>query len=230
MARVTFKSGDATIGGTLCRPQGEGQAPGVVVIHENRGLTDYIEDVAQQLAQAGYVGLAVNLCSRKLGPASPGGTDEAMGALRELTTEDAIKDLGAGIDYLKQQSFVNAAKIGCVGFCYGGRMSLLLACHRRDVSACVVFYGRPADALPLLTELRAAVLGNFGEADGGIPPAAANELAEKLKEAGKIGDIKIYPGAGHAFHRPGGGSYKQGAASDSWKRTLGWYDTYLKNG
>src|SRR5690242_168395 len=125
MERVTFKSGDATIGGALCRPEGEGKAPGVVVIHENRGLTEYIEDVAQQLARAGYVGLAVNLCSRKLGPSSPGGTDEAMAALRELTTEDAIKDLGAGIDYLKQQPFVNAAKIGCVGFCYGGRMSLL---------------------------------------------------------------------------------------------------------
>src|SRR5207247_786778 len=121
---VTFQSGDATIGGALCRPEGAEKAPGVIVIHENRGLTDYIQDVARELSKAGYASLAVNLCSRKLGPNAPGGTDEAMAALRELTTEEAIQDLGAGVEYLKSQPFVNAEKIGCVGFCYGGRMSL----------------------------------------------------------------------------------------------------------
>ncbi|MCS6859966.1 MAG: dienelactone hydrolase family protein [Abditibacteriales bacterium] len=225
---VTFKSGDVSIGGFLCRPKQDGKFPGVIVIHENRGITDYIADVTKQLAQAGYASLAVNLCSRKLGPDAAGGTEQAMAALRELTTEDAVKDLGAGVDYLKKQPFVRAEKIGCVGFCYGGRMSLLLACHRKDISACVVFYGRPADAFPLIPNLNAAVLANYGEVDGAIPVAVVKELEETLKKNGKTCDIKIYPGAGHAFHRPGGNNYKEDAAKDAWARTLGWFEKYLR--
>jgi carboxymethylenebutenolidase len=226
--KVTFKSGEVAIGGILHRPKKDGKSPGIVVIHENRGITDYISDLAKQLAQAGYASLAVNLCSRKLGPDAAGGTEPAMAALRELTTEDAMKDLGAGVDHLKKQAFVRAEKIGCVGFCYGGRMSILLACHRKDVSASVIFYGRPADALPLISNLNAAVLANYGEADGGIPVTAVKELEETLKKNGKTCDIKIYPGAGHAFHRPGGNNYKEDAAKDAWARTLAWFDKHLK--
>lgn len=229
MESVSFKSGEANIGGVLYRPKRDGAFPGVIVIHENRGITEYIKDVAKQVSESGYVSLAVNLCSRKLGPESAGGTDDAMAALREISTEDAIKDLGAGVDYLKKQLFVRADKIGCVGFCYGGRMSLLLACHRKELSASVIFYGRPADAFPLTPNLNAAVLGNYGEADGAIPIPTVKELEETLKKNGKVCDIKIYPGAGHAFHRPGGNNFKEEAAKDAWNRTIGWFEKYLKS-
>jgi carboxymethylenebutenolidase len=228
MENVSFKSGEVNIGGVLYRPKKDGAFPGVIVIHENRGITDYIKDVAKQVSESGYVSLAVNLCSRKLGPESAGGTDDAMAALREISTEDAIRDLAAGVDYLKKQPFVRADKIGCVGFCYGGRMSLLLACNRKDISASVIFYGRPADAFPLIPSLNAAVLANYGEADGAIPIPTVKELEETLKKNSKTCDIKIYPGAGHAFHRPGGNNFKEDAAKDAWNRTIAWFDKYLK--
>jgi len=224
---VEFPSGDAGIGAYLCRPRQDGKVPGVIVIHENRGLTDYIRNVTQQLAHAGYAALAVNLCSRGLGPEAPGGSDEAMAALRELTTEQALQDLGAGVDYLKEQPFVQADKIGVVGFCYGGRLSLLLACHRADLSASVIFYGRPGDALPLIPELKAAVSGNFGGEDKAIPTETVRELEAALGQHGITHDIKVFAGAGHAFHRPGGDNFRADAAHEAWQRTIDWFARHL---
>jgi carboxymethylenebutenolidase len=225
--RIRFAGQGVTLGGYLCRPKTDSKYPGIVVIHENQGLTDYIQGVAQDLAKAGYVALAVNLTSRKLGPEAAGGTAEAAAALRELSTEDAVKDLGSGVDHLKQQAFVDPERIGCVGFCYGGRLSLLLAANRKDVGASVVFYGRPQDALSLIPDLKAAVLASYGEQDGSIPVAQVKQLEDALKQNNKVYDIKIYPGAGHAFHRPGGSSYNADAARDAWARTLTWFEKYL---
>ncbi|NLC58397.1 MAG: dienelactone hydrolase family protein [Armatimonadetes bacterium] len=225
--RVTYHNGTMPIGANLYRPQAEGPHPGLVVIHENRGLTDYIAETARQLAQAGYVALAPNLVSRKLGPDAPGGTDAAMAALRELSTEDALSDLGAALTFLKARPEVRADRLGCVGFCYGGRLSLLLACHQPDLDACVVFYGRPGDALPLIPQLRAPVLAHYGEKDSAIPVAAAKELEETLRRHGKVHEVYIYPGAGHAFHRPGGPNYHPDAARAAWQRTLDWFARYL---
>ncbi|MDQ3813765.1 MAG: dienelactone hydrolase family protein, partial [Armatimonadota bacterium] len=174
------------------------------------------------------VALAVNLCSRRLGPEAPAGTDAAMAALRELTPDEAMQDLGAGIDYLQGQSFVRTEKIGSVGFCYGGRLSLLLACHRLDLSAAVIFYGRPGDALPLIPKIKAAVLGNFGGEDQAISVATVKELEAALRKNGVTHDIKIFAGAGHAFHRPGGDNFKADAAHEAWQRTLDWFEKYLK--
>lgn len=229
LTMVTYRSGTATIGAALARPAQSEKAPGVIVIHENQGLVDYTRAVASDLARAGYVALAPNLISRKVGPDAPGGTDAARAALRELTTEEAIADLGAGIDYLKQQPFVRADRIGSVGFCYGGRLSLLLACHRPDLRAAVIFYGRPADALPLLPRIEAAVMGQFGEADSAIPVDTVRQLEAALRQHGKVHDIKIFPGAGHAFHRPGGPNHHPEAAREAWERTLRWFERHLKS-
>jgi len=229
LTAVTYRSGTATIGAALARPETSEKAPGVIVIHENQGLVDYTRAVASDLARAGYVALAPNLISRKLGPDAPGGTDQARAALRELTTEEAIADLGAGIDYLKHQPVVRADRIGSVGFCYGGRLSLLLACHREDLRAAVIFYGRPADGLPLIPRIKAAVMGQFGEADGAIPVETVRQLEAALREQGKVHDIKIFPGAGHAFHRPRGPNYHPEAAREAWERTLNWLARHLKS-
>ncbi|MBS3906320.1 MAG: dienelactone hydrolase family protein [Syntrophaceae bacterium] len=233
---VRFEGKGVTLGGYLSRPSGKGPYPGVIVIHENRGVTDYIKEVTQNLAKEGYVGLAVNLVSRSLGPDYPGGSDEALNALGKLSDAEAMADLDAGVEYLKKQPVVFTNSIGCMGFCMGGRYSLLFAAHRKELKAAVVFYGRtinkitplqPQSPIDFAPEITAPLLGNFGEADPVIPLADVKKLEEELKKHNKIFDIKIYPDAKHAFHREGP-NYHAEAAKDSWKRALNWFAKYLK--
>jgi carboxymethylenebutenolidase len=233
---VRFEGKGVTLGGYLSKPAGKGPYPGVIVIHENRGITDYIKDVTNNVAKEGYVGLAVNLVSRSLGSDYPGGSDEAVNALGKLPDADAMADLDAGVEYLKRQPVVFTNSIGCMGFCMGGRFSLLFAAHRKDLKAAVVFYGRPINKItPLqpkspidfVPELTVPLLGNYGEADEGIPVGDVKKLEEELKKHNKTFDIKIYPGAKHAFHREGP-NYHAEAAKDSWKRAMNWFAKYLK--
>src|SRR4030042_236942 len=203
---VRFEGKGGTLGSYLSRPAGKGKYPGVIVIHENRGVTDYIKEVTQNLAKEGYVGLAVNLVSRSLGPDYPGGSDEARDALGKLSDADAMADLDAGVEYLKRQPVVFTNSIGCVGFCMGGRYSLLFAAHRKDLKAAVVFYGRPINKItPLqpkspidfVPELKVPFLRNYGAADAGIPVDDVKKLEEALKTNSKTFDIRIYPEAKH---------------------------------
>lgn len=233
---VRFPGKGGMVGGYLSRPAGKGPFPGVIVIHENRGVTDYIQDVTKNLAKEGYVGLSVNLVSRSLGPDYPGGSDEAMKALGQLSDADAMADLDAGMEYLQKQPVVFTNSIGCMGFCMGGRFSLLFAGHRKDLQAAVVFYGRTINKITplqsqspidLAPEMTAPLLGNYGAADTGIPVDDVRKLEEALKKNNKTFDIKIYPNAKHAFHREGP-NYHAEAAKDAWKRSVDWLAKYLK--
>jgi carboxymethylenebutenolidase len=233
---VNFPGKTGTVGGFFARPAGDGPFPGVIVIHENRGVTDYIKDVTRDLAREGYAGLAVNLLSKSQGPDFPGGSDEAQKALGGLSDADAMAQLDAGVDYLKKQPVVFTNSIGCMGFCMGGRYSLLFDAHRPDLKAAVVFYGRtnnkiselqslsPIDEVP---RMNAPLLASYGGADAGIPVDDVGKLEAALKAAGKTVDFKIYPGAKHAFHREGP-NHDAAAAGDSWKRSLAWLARYLK--
>jgi carboxymethylenebutenolidase len=233
---VRFEGKGGTLGGYLSRPAGKGPYPGVLVIHENRGVTEYIQNVTRNLAKEGYVGLSVNLVSRGLGPDYPGGSDEARNALGKLSDADAMADLDAGTEYLRKQPVVFTNSIGCMGFCMGGRYSLLFSAHRKDLKAAVVFYGRtinkitplqPKSPLDLVPDIAAPLMGNYGAADAGIPVDDVRKLEEALKQNGKTFDIKIYPDAKHAFHREGP-NYHAEAATDGWKRTVGWLSKYLQ--
>jgi carboxymethylenebutenolidase len=233
---VRFPGKGGMVGGYLSRPAGKGPFPGVIVIHENRGVTDYIQDVTKNLAKEGYVGLSVNLVSRSLGPDYPGGSDEAMKALGQLSDDDAMADLDAGMEYLQKQPIVFTNSIGCMGFCMGGRFSLLFAGHRKDLQAAVVFYGRTINKITplqsrspidLAPEMTAPLLGNYGAADTGIPVDDVRKLEEALKKNNKTFDIKIYPEAKHAFHKEGP-NYHAEAAKDAWKRSVDWLVKYLK--
>ncbi len=120
----------------------------------------------------------------------------------------------------------------------GGRFSLLFAAHRKDLKAAVVFYGRtinkvsplqPRSPIDLVPEITAPLLGNYGAADAGIPVEDVKKLEEALKQNNRTYDIKIYPGAKHAFHREGP-NYHAEAARDAWERSLNWLAKYLKPG
>ena len=201
--------------------------PGVVVIHENRGLTDYVKDVTRRLARAGYAALGIDLLSRL------GGTDQftdpvaATTAYNSLSADARLQDMLSSLQYLKGVPLTAGKKIGCIGFCAGGGNSFQLAVNGgKDISAAVVFYGTPATQAQIADQLTAPVLCLFGEQDrnftGMLPGFITNAL-----NARKPFETHIYQGANHAFHNDTGAAYNRDAACDAWAKTLAWYAKYL---
>ena len=222
---VSYKSGDETVTGYLALPDSAGPHPAIVVIHEWWGLNDWVKEQAQKFAQQGYVALAVDLYRGKVAT----DRDTAHELSRGMPQDRAVRDLVAAFDYLAAQPDVNKARIGSVGWCMGGGLSLQLAIHEPRLAACVVNYGAmPTDAAAV-QKIQAPVLGNFGAEDQGIPADAVRAFEKAMKAAGKTIDVKIYEGAGHAFENPNNKQgYRQDAATDAWARMLGFFGKTLK--
>lgn len=223
---VDFPGGNATktTKGFLAKPEQVGVYPGVIVIHEIWGLVDHIRDVASRLAREGYVALAVDLFEEKIVTKLEEGR-----MLREKFTEEKILgDLNGAFNYLKALSYVNPSRIGSVGFCMGGGLSLLLACHNRELAAPVIFYGRNPSPIELVKNLQCPILGNYAGADMAITESDINLLKQTLTKYGKKFDIKVYPGAPHAFFNDTSASYRPEAAKDAWERTLDFFNKQLK--
>lgn len=210
--------------GYLARPQGIGNYPAVIVIHEFWGLVDHIKDIARRLANEGYTALAVDLFNGK----SASKPEEAMKIRQEFSEEKVLGDLKGAIAYLKTLSYVNPKRIGSVGFCMGGWLSLSLACHSKELAGAVVFYGRIPAQIDLVKDLFCPILGNYGGADPGITEADINRLKAALTNYGKKFDIKIYPRAPHAFFNDTRESYRPDAAKDAWNRTLTFFTESLQ--
>jgi carboxymethylenebutenolidase len=222
--RVTYKSGADEISSFLALPKNPKKAPAVIVIQEWWGLNDWVKDQARALAAEGYVALAPDLYRGKVA-ANP---DEAHQLMRGLPEDRALRDLNAAVDYLKSRPEVNADAIGCVGFCMGGGYALSLAVDNASVKACDIYYGRLLTDDAQLAKIRAAVLGNFGAEDKGIPPDAVKAFEASMKKLGKSVDVKIYPGAGHAFANANNKEgYNADAAKDAWSRTLSFFKKTL---
>ncbi len=222
---VSFKSGGETATGYLALPDAAGPRPAVVVIQEWWGLNDWVKEQAQKFAQQGYVALAPDLYRGK----SATTPDEAHELMRGMPQDRAVRDLVAAFDYLASRPDVNKAKIGSVGWCMGGGLSLQLAIHEPKLAACAVNYGAmPTDAADI-QKIQAPILGNFGAEDHGIPPDAVHAFEKAMKAAGKTINVKIYDGAGHAFENPNNKQgYRPDAAADAWARMLGFFGHTLK--
>jgi len=235
---VKYKARDGVeIAAHLCRPNGRGPFPAVIVIHEVFGLVDHIRDIACRFARAGYVGIAPDLFSREGGPGEMPDVAAIMKVIENLPDRRVLADLDAAVDYLKSLDFVRGDRIGVIGFCMGGAYSLLFAGHSKELAAAVVFYGRifypkitenkPTSPIELVPSVRSPILGIFGEADRGIPVSDVRKLEERLKAEGKTFEIKIYPDAPHAFFNDTRPSYRPEAARDAWERTLRFFKRYL---
>lgn len=198
---------------------------GVLVIHENRGLTEHIKDVVRRVAKAGYVGLGVDLLSRAGGTVAFPDEAARSGVLSQSPPEQLVADLGAGVDYLKSRGEVNPASLGAVGFCFGGGMTWRLATQRPDLKAAVPFYG-PNPPLTDVPKIQAAVLGIYGGTDARIT-GQVPALEAALKAANVKYEIQIFPGAAHAFHNDTGTNYKPDAAKEAWERALAWFQGHL---
>jgi carboxymethylenebutenolidase len=215
-AMATFPTNGRTGSGYLAIPE-SGGGPGVIVIQEWWGLVDHIKDLADRFAREGFVALAPDLYHGKA-TQSP---DEAGKLMMALNIAETEKDLRGAIQYLVGLDATTSDKVGTVGFCMGGQLSLYAACANPSVGACVVYYGIHPNVKPDLKSLRAPVLGFFAENDTSVPPAAARKLEADLKAAGKEAEIHVYPGADHAFFndtRPEVHHAKH--ARDSWERML----------
>jgi len=222
---IIFPSGGETLTGYLVLPESGGKHPALLVIHEWWGLNDWVKEQARRLAEQGYVALAVDLYRGQVAY-DPSLAHELM---RGMPQDRAVRDLKAAFDYLAARQDVNKEKIGSVGWCMGGGFSLLLAVDEPRLAACVVNYGSmPTDSADI-QKIQAPVLGNFGAEDRGIPPSAVEAFERAMKAANKSLDVKVYPGAGHAFANPNNKlGYREVAAEDAWKRTLTFLDHSLK--
>ena len=211
--------------GYLVKPAASGTYPGVIVIHENRGLTDHIKDVARRFAKAGYIALAPDLASRNGGTAKIP-EDQVTGYFANAKPEDLVKDLNSTETYLETVSGVKAGKYGVVGFCFGGGYTLRFAAANPRVAAAVPYYGPVPSPVSQMASTQAAILGIYGGNDtrvnSGIP-----DLESTLKNAGKTFEKIVYDGANHAFNNDTGANYNENASNMAWTATLDWLKKYL---
>ena len=195
---VTFPSGNGTGEGILYLPHTPGPHPAIVVIHEWWGLTDWIKQEAAGYAAHGYVALAVDLYHGKV-------TSDPAVALKlaqGLPQDQGVRDLVGAVRFLQARKDVNPHRIGTVGWCFGGGYALQLAIADPSVKAAAINYGRLTTDTTDLKRIHAALLGNFGGLDRGIPPSAVHAFVDSLHSVGKSIDVKVYPDANHAFENP----------------------------
>jgi carboxymethylenebutenolidase len=214
---VEYASGAGTVRAYLAKPVGlKANPPGVLVIHENRGLNSHIEDVARRAALAGYLALAPD------GLTYVGGAPEDQEAARDLfgasERERITDDVVAGVPYLAGREDCNGS-VGTVGFCYGGGVSLLCAAREPAVSASSCFYGRPLGADDVV-KVKVPLMMHYAGKDTRINQSIA-EFRALLDEAQVAYSLNMYPGTGHGFHNDtSAGRYDADAATLAWKRTL----------
>lgn len=221
---VEFKANGRTANGYLAIPA-QGSGPGVIVIQEWWGLVDHIKDVCDRFAAEGFVALAPDLFHGQ----STKSPDEAGKLMMALRIDEAEKDLSGAAQYLLNHKATTGDKVGVVGFCMGGALSLYTATKNPNIGACVVFYGGHPNVKPDLPNLHAPLLGIYGERDKSVTPASAHKLEQRLKSLGKQVEVIVYPDADHAFFndtRPA--VYNAQAAADAWPRTIDFFRKHLK--
>jgi carboxymethylenebutenolidase len=207
----------------FAKPKGDKKLPGVIVIHENRGLNPHTKDVARRVALEGFLAVAPDALSPLGG--TPTDVDEARSMMRKLDSQETTKNFIAAVKYLKTHP-QSTGKVGCTGFCWGGGVTNQIAVNSPDIEAAVPFYGRQpaAEDVP---KIKASLLLHYAEFDerinSGIP---AYEAA--LKEASKEYKIYMYEGAQHAFFNDTGTRYHEEAAKVAWKRTITFFKQKLK--
>jgi len=216
-------NGHGTVRGYLVTPTGgSGKFPAVVVVHENRGLNPYIEDVARRVAKAGFIALAPDGLTSVGG--YPGNDDEGRALQQQVDPTKLMNDFFAAIEFMQTHPQATG-KVGITGFCYGGGVCNAAAVAYPELSCAVPFYGRqpPVADVP---KIKAPLLLHYAALDKGITDGwPAYEQA--LKANDKVYEGYVYPGVNHGFLNDSTPRYDPTAAELAWKRTLGWFNRYL---
>jgi carboxymethylenebutenolidase len=216
MDYVKYPGATGDIRAYLARLKGDAKLPGVIVIHENRGLNSHIEDVARRVALEGFLTIAPDALSPLGG--TPGDEDKARTLIGQLDAQSTTKNFVAAVRYLKTHP-QSTGKVGVIGFCWGGAAANQLAVNSPDLSAAVPYYGRqPASGD--VPNIKASLLLHYGGLDEGINKGiAAYEAA--LKKASIDYTLYLYEGANHAFNNDTNPErYNKEAAQLAWKRTI----------
>jgi carboxymethylenebutenolidase len=238
--RITLISGGDEIEAYLARPDAPGLHPGLIVIHEAFGPVEHIHDIARRFANLGYAALAPNLYSRAGAP-DPTNMQSVLSSMFGLSDAQVVADLVAASDYLTARDDANG-KVGCIGFCSGGRQTLLFACSSDKVDAAVDCWGgfvdratqdatttpeRPVPPLDLIRNLRCPLLAVFGAEDQNPSPAVAQELRNRALAYGKDVTVNVYQEAGHAFFADYRPSYRETAAFALWPEIVSFFEQHL---
>jgi carboxymethylenebutenolidase len=226
---VTVKHGERSVESLLAYPQSQEKAPAMVVIHEIFGMTDWVEKVTDEFAEAGYLAIAPDLLSgmapnggrTKDFPAAGEGRNPMAGpvgqAIRKLPSDQIMADLDAVADYCKKLPACNG-KVCVVGFSWGGGHAFQFAAHRQDLSAAFVFYGT-GPSQEAIASIQAPVYGFYGGADTRVG-ASVPQTQEQMKAAGKFFETVTYEGAAHGFMRSG--EQPDAKEADSKARAAAW--------
>jgi carboxymethylenebutenolidase len=202
--------------------------PAVIMIHENRGLNDYIKSMANTLAREGYVVLAGDLFKGQV--AQTNQQAQQLTSFVRSNSTTTISNLQAAVKYVSSLPFVDSSKIASIGWCFGGGQSLQLALHseQHPLVATILYYGTPlvTDKQQLL-KIKWPVLGIFGDKDQANPLPLINMFKSALDTAGVTNQIIIYKGLGHAFANPSGPNYAPQQTIDAWQKTLAFLKRYL---
>ena len=226
ISRVEFDSpaGYGKGGGYFVKPKAAtGKRPVILVVHENRGLSPYIEDVARRLALDNYVAFAPDALFPLGG--YPGDEDKARDAFSKLDQKKTREDFAAAAEWLRARPEA-AARFGVVGFCWGGAMTNLLAVRLPWVAAAVPFYGGSQPSAAEAAKIKAAVLIHNAETDDWVNPGAA-AYEKALADAGVRHQAWRYPGTVHGFHNDTTPRYNEAAAKLAWQRTQEWFGREL---
>jgi len=219
---VTFPSGSTRLSGYMARPDGNGPFPALVLIHEAFGLNENMKDITRRFAEQGYVALAVDLFT---------GRNRVIcmarvfyGMIFNSASHFGIDDLQAALTYLTEQPGVDSQRLGAVGYCMGGSLSIAWACTDKRLRVIAPYYGinpRPDDMLSRLCP----VVGSYPGNDFTTKVGHALEIF--LERENIPHDIKSYPGAGHSFFNDTSRNYNANAAADSWQRVLAFFKEHI---
>lgn len=230
-----IKVADGEMPGYFARPEGVSNPPVILVAMEIFGLHEYIKDVTRRLAKLGALAVAPDYYFRK-------GTDltkitdipQLLPIVNAKPDAELLSDLDSAVAWAKSQGG-DTSRLGIIGFCRGGRTVWEYAAHSPALKAGAAFYGPPVDPpnplwpkspTQLAPEMKAPVIGFYGEADTGIPVATVEALKAALAENKKTAEFKLYPGAPHGFHADYRASYRKEAADDAWANMQAWFKKY----
>ena len=229
-----IKVADGEMPGYFARPKGKANPPVVLVAMEVFGLHEYIKDVTRRLAKLGAFAVAPDYYFRKGDLTKVTEMPQLMAAVNAKPDAELLSDLDATVAWAKAQGG-DTSRLGIVGFCRGGRNVWEFAAHSTTLKAAVAFYGPLVDApnpawpkspTQLAPEMKAPVLGLYGEADTGISAAQVEAMKAALAANKKTAEFKIYPGAPHGFHADYRPSYRADAATAGWNQMQAWFKKY----
>jgi len=242
---LTFAGADgAEINGYLARPSDAGSHPAMIVIHEAMGLNEHIRDICNRLANIGYAALGVDLYTREGGPPPLDDREAMMKRLFAISDATVLGDLEGAAAYLRARPDTTG-RVGCIGFCMGGRYTLLFACSSENVDAAVDCWGgfidkatpderstpvRPTPPLELAEGLKCALLAAVGEEDVNPSPAIAAQLRAHAEKSGLEVKVDIYQGAGHAFFADYRPTYRPLPAAELWEQIVPFLAEHLGHG